>query len=73
MKYTWTESLKQAKRQDFIIKTRGVETPNFGKVFFLRSLQTKIIEGPYLLDRQRSMANFKEWLENNMVYIRDNS
>ena len=73
LEYTWTEKLRLANRNDFIIKLRGEEQLIYGAIFFLQSMQTAKIEGPYLFDKGRNMTDFKEWLENNMVYVRDNS
>lgn len=58
--------LEKATRNHFIY----AGAVQFGSLFYVRSQQSGVFNGPYLLkDDPDRLANFKQWLNADMVWI----
>tara|TARA_R110002096_G_scaffold129211_5_gene277902 strand:+ start:218 stop:427 length:210 start_codon:yes stop_codon:yes gene_type:complete len=57
--------LKLATREYFLNGNSII----YGTIFYIKSARTGQFEGPYALDTDH-VSNMKEWLENEMVWVK---
>lgn len=62
--------LRQATGRDF----RANHHILYGRIYYLRSYDTKKFEGPYTLkESEVNDGSFKKWLDHDMVFVSEKS